>query len=220
MNQNKSATLTGEIIIMKKRIIIFSVLCLIAFGSYWLYTNVLMHQSQPADTVNLSRPAQWAVPLDKPGLRNLYKVSDQLYRGAQPETNGLRHLEELGIKTVVSLELFHSDRSKIEESGSRLNYEHIYMQTWRPTDNDVIRFMKIVSDTSRTPVFVHCYHGSDRTGTMCAIYRIVMQNWTKDEAIREMKEGGYGFHAIWTNLIEYINRLDADQIRKDLALKK
>lgn len=202
---------------MKKKIWIGLSLLIVIIGLVWLYQNVLMHQSLPSGTVDASRPAHWATPVDKPGLRNFYKVSDRLYRGAQPEEEGIRQLEQIGIKTVISLELFHSDRSMLEKTGSRMSYEHIYMQTWRPEEKDVTRFLKIVSDTARTPVYVHCYHGSDRTGTMCAIYRIIMQGWTKDEALREMQEGGYGFHSIWKNLIEFIHQLDAEKIKQSVS---
>lgn len=204
---------------MKKKIWIGLSLLIVGIGLVWLYQNVLMHQSLPSGTVDASRPVHWAKPVDKPGLRNFYKVSDRLYRGAQPEEEGIRQLEQMGIKTVVSLELFHSDRSMLENTESRMSYEHIYMQTWRPTEKDVIRFLKIVADSARTPVYVHCYHGSDRTGTMCAIYRIVTQNWTKEEAVREMREGGYGFHSIWKNLIEFIDQLDVENIRKSVSEK-
>ncbi len=205
---------------MKKRILIVIFIILAGAGSYWIYKNVLMHKSVPAEEISASRPAHWASPVNMPGIRNFFKVSDRLYRGAQPEVEGIRQLENMGVKTVISLELFHSDRSKMEEAGSRMIYEHIYMQTWKPSENDVLRFLRIVSDTTRTPVFVHCYHGSDRTGTMCAVYRIVMQDWTRDEAIREMREGGYGFHTIWSNLIDFINQLDTEGIRKELGLKE
>lgn len=46
------------------------------------------------------------------------------------------------------------------------------------------------------PIIFHCHHGSDRTGAVCALYRIVFQNVSKEDAIREMIEGEYGFHRI------------------------
>ena len=46
------------------------------------------------------------------------------------------------------------------------------------------------------PVLVHCLHGSDRTGTIVAMYRIVEQGWTREAAIAEMTGGGYGYHAV------------------------
>lgn len=83
----------------------------------------------------------------------------------------------------------------------------------------VIRFLKIVKNSKRTPVLVHCQHGSDRTGTMCAIYRIVFQGWSKEKAIQEMTQGNYGFHKIWVNLPKWIEALDIKQIKKDINKK-
>ena len=35
-----------------------------------------------------TRPANWAVKLDRPGLPNLFKIDAGLYRGAQPDGRG------------------------------------------------------------------------------------------------------------------------------------
>ena len=67
-------------------------------------------------------------------------------------------------------------------------------------------------------MFVHCQHGADRTGTATAVYRIVVEGWTKDEAIREMTQGGYGFHPLWANLIRYVRELDVDRLRREAGL--
>ena len=55
-----------------------------------------------ADPVK-TRPAAWAVKLDRPGLPNLNKVNDNLYRAAQPKAEGIQELEKLGVKTVLNL---------------------------------------------------------------------------------------------------------------------
>ncbi|MCK5172282.1 MAG: dual specificity protein phosphatase family protein [Planctomycetes bacterium] len=62
------------------------------------------------------------------------------------------------------------------------------------------------------PVFVHCRHGADRTGTACAVYRIAVEGWSKAEAIEEMTKGGFDFHGIYKNLVDYIEELDMDKI--------
>ncbi len=164
------------------------------------------------------RPSEWAVSLSRPGLSNLYKVSDQLYRGAKPESDGFIELKKMGVRTVVNLEMFHSDEEPLQLSKTNLNYEPIPMKTWEPETEQVVQFIRIMADTAKTPVFVHCYHGSDRTGTMCAVYRIIIQNWSKEQALREMKDGGFGFHAIWQNLPVFINNLDVERIRKEAGL--
>jgi protein tyrosine phosphatase len=88
------------------------------------------------------------------------------------------------------------------------------MKAWHPEKKEIVRFLQIVSNPKRTPVLVHCLHGADRTGTMCAVYRIAVQGWTKDEAIREMTEGGYNFHPAFDNLLEWIMALDMQSIKK------
>ncbi len=164
----------------------------------------------------VDRPASWAQPVKLDGVPNLHKISDTLYRSAQPTALGMKNLKQMGIKTVVNLRSFHSDRKEIGSTG--LGYEHIYMKAWHPEREDIIRFLKIATDPKRTPVLVHCLHGADRTGTMSAIYRIVVQGWSKEMAVREMTEGGYNFHAIFDNLPQWIESLDIDSIKKDVGI--
>jgi len=159
---------------------------------------------------------EWAQRLEMPDVENLHKVSEELYRGAQPTKGGMQQLKELGIKTIVNLRSFHSDREEIGDTG--LSYEHIFMKTWHAEDKEVVRFLKIVTDGERTPAFVHCQRGADRTGTMCAIYRVAVQGWSKDEAIEEMTKGGFGFYSGWKNLINYIRDLDIEEIKSKAGL--
>jgi protein tyrosine phosphatase (PTP) superfamily phosphohydrolase (DUF442 family) len=164
-----------------------------------------------------ARPKTWAQPVTLAGVSNLYRVSDVVYRSEQPSTLGLQNLKKLGIRTIVNLRSFHSDRGKIGETG--LEYEQIYMKPWHGEEEDAVRFLQIVTDPKRTPVLVHCQRGSDRTGAMIAVYRIAVQGWSKEEAIREMTEGGFGFHKTWENLPEWIRKLDIDSVKRKAGLK-
>ena len=51
---------------------------------------------------------------------------------------------------------------------------------------------------------------------MTAIYRIVVQDWSKADAIAEMRQGGFGYHPIWSNLIRYIENLDVTEWKAKL----
>jgi protein tyrosine phosphatase (PTP) superfamily phosphohydrolase (DUF442 family) len=164
------------------------------------------------------RPQAWAAKMDRPGLPNLHKVNDGLYRGAQPTPEGIKELEKLGIKTIVGLRSNHSDKEIL--GNANLVFEHIPIQTWHMKEEDVVRFLQIASDKNRQPVFVHCQHGADRTGTMCAAYRMAVDGWTKQQAIAEMTQGGFGFHSIWTNLIKFIDGLDVEKVRAKAGLRK
>jgi len=162
------------------------------------------------------RPSSWAEPLSLDGAPNLFKVSPDLYRSAQPTAKDFKNLKALGIKTVVNLRLSHSDAELIKETG--LEYEQINMESWHIRDEYAVKFLKIVTDPQKTPVLVHCKHGADRTGSMVAVYRIAVQGWSKEDAIKELKEGGYNFHSIWANIPHWIKDLDVDKIRKEAGI--
>jgi len=162
------------------------------------------------------RPATWAQPVELAGVPNLYRISGELYRGEQPTSQGMQNLKKLGVKTIINLRSLHSDRDEIGDAG--LAYEHIYMKPWHPEEEDVVRFLKIVTDPGRTPALVHCKHGADRTGTMVAVYRIAVQGWSKFEAIREMTQGGFGYHPIWSVLPLWVQTLDIDRIKRQAGM--
>ncbi|OGP56435.1 MAG: hypothetical protein A2Y65_11425 [Deltaproteobacteria bacterium RBG_13_52_11] len=170
-----------------------------------------------ADSTGITpRPGHWARLIQREALPNLHQVTPTLYRGAQPTAVGMRQLKAMGVKTVVNLRSFNSDRDELGDTG--LGYEHICMKAWHPEQEDIIRFLRITTDKDRTPVFAHCQHGADRTGLMCAIYRVAICNWTKEEAIREMTQGGFGHHTIWKNLIKFIEDLDIEGIKKQAGI--
>ena len=79
-------------------------------------------------------------------------------------------------------------------------------------DEDVVTFLRIITQPGNQPIFIHCQHGSDRTGMMCAIYRIAQQHWTNAEALREMTTGGYGFHPIWKDIATFVREFDAKTV--------
>jgi len=171
-----------------------------------------------ADTNPPVRPPNWAEAVKLEGMSNFYKLSDRLYRSDQPGKDGLARLNELGIKTVVNLRSFHSDRKKM--GNTAMAYEHIYMKAWHPEEKEVVRFLRLVTDESSGPILVHCQHGADRTGLMCAVYRVAVQGWTKEEAVKEMTQGGYNFHGVWQNLIRWFHKLDIEKVRKAAGIDR
>jgi protein tyrosine phosphatase (PTP) superfamily phosphohydrolase (DUF442 family) len=122
----------------------------------------------------------------------------------------------MGVKTVVNLRSFSSDRSKLEGTG--LRYAHIYCKAWHPEDEDTLDFLKIMSDPANHPVFVHCLHGADRTGCAVAVYRVVEQGWAMEDAVKEMHR--FGFHPIWMQIIDYLDRFDGPALSRKLARTK
>jgi protein tyrosine/serine phosphatase len=166
-------------------------------------------------TSNLAS-AQWAQPMQVQGLPNLYKVSDNLYRGALPAAEGLQELKKLGVRTVIDLRESNGNQAKMAELG--LTYEHIPMTALHVKDDDVVQFLRIAGAPDHAPMFVHCKRGADRTGLMCAVYRIAMQGWTKDQAIAEMTQGGFRFNHGYQNVVNYIRDVNIDQMKQRAGL--
>ena len=81
-------------------------------------------------TSSTTRPSQWAQPLQREGLPNLHQVTVGIYRGAQPTAAGMHQLKAMGVKTVVNLRSFNSDREELGDTC--LAGEHIYMKAWHP----------------------------------------------------------------------------------------
>ena len=126
-------------------------------------------------------------------LPKFARVSEQLYRGAQPTAEGFRKLKELGIKTVINLraedEMGLTEKATVEQLG--LRYYNLGLPGLSsPTDEQVARVMTIIDAPESGPVFIHCRRGSDRTGTIVAVYRISHEGWTGEQALTEAKRHG------------------------------
>jgi protein tyrosine/serine phosphatase len=179
-----------------------------------LKTGALTYKMDSAkiQKYQMHRPPEWATPIEKNGIQNFHRISENLYRGEKPTAIGIKQLKDMGIKTIIDLRSFSSDKDEI--GGIEIGYEHIDMKTWHPEEEDIVRFLKIVTDNTKTPVFVHCRYGADRTGLMCAIYRVVVCGWSKEAAADEMIYGGYGFHPMWKNLINYFINLNIEKLKQ------
>ncbi|MGH9883591.1 MAG: fused DSP-PTPase phosphatase/NAD kinase-like protein [Pyrinomonadaceae bacterium] len=129
-------------------------------------------------------------------LPNFHQVNSQLYRGGQPKPGGIQKLNQLGIKTVINLR-DDDERALAEEQEARaagLTYFNIPFKTWGgPQDEQVERVLALIISPANQPVFIHCRRGSDRTGTIMAIYRIEHDGWTSEQAKAEANRFGMGF---------------------------
>lgn len=151
-----------------------------------------------------------------PNYRN---VDHALHRGGQPSAKALKKLAKQGIKTIINLRVGNFNPKVVEEySSNSIRMVHLPFAPYDPQDQVMIDFLKILINPKQTPAFVHCFHGVDRTGTVCAMYRIIVQNWNKEKAIAEMKKNG--LHWWHRNLVDYISNVDIEHIRKEIGLQE
>lgn len=147
---------------------------------------------------------------------NLHYVSDSVYRSDQPNRKAFKELENYGFKTIINFRRFWNDKSKARDTD--LNLVHLPMRTAKITEADIVEALKAI-DSAQKPVLVHCWHGSDRTGVVVAAYRIVFENWTKEDAISEFRYTDFGYHESWyPHLISLLENLDVKAIQQELYL--
>jgi protein-tyrosine phosphatase len=139
-----------------------------------------------------------------PGISNVARVSGTLFRGAQPSPWAFGELKKLGIDVVVD---FRDNRQDIEIEKGRVASQGMAFVSipWNaetnPSRDNVIAFFATLRDNPGKEIFVHCQRGADRTGVMIALYRIVNDHWTPNQAVAEMTEFHY-----WNHLLPHLAR--------------
>jgi tyrosine-protein phosphatase SIW14 len=177
-----------------------TLLILVLFG---LFTSPLFAQEKASVAARPVAPAAvqpaYGEKLHLTGIPNAGKISDLLYRGAQPKDAGLAELKKLGITTIVDLR--GEDRQKTdwehrEATALGMRFVYIPVSGWSPpTDEQLAQFLSLFRDDPPQKIFVHCRYGSDRTGMFVAAYRMAMDKWSSEQAVKEMYF--FGFNGFW-----------------------
>ncbi|WP_429544960.1 dual specificity protein phosphatase family protein [Pseudomonas frederiksbergensis] len=166
-----------------------------------------------ADDSSLPRPAEWAQPVEM--QHNLFEMSPMLYRSALPDAGAVQLLEKLNVGTVINF-LPEPDSSWLSAPG--ITQVQLPYRTNHVDDADVLKVLRAIQTAeSKGPVLMHCKHGSDRTGLMAAMYRVVVQGWSKEDALNEMTQGGFGGSTHFKDGVRYMMQADIDKLRTALA---
>jgi protein tyrosine phosphatase (PTP) superfamily phosphohydrolase (DUF442 family) len=139
------------------------------------------------------------------GIGDFGEVTPRLFRGAQPNRAGFKELAKMGVGIVVDT---RGNRSKSEGREVRrlgMRYVAIPWHCPFPHDETFAKFLRLLRENPDRKVFVHCRLGDDRTGMMIAAYRMADEDWTADEAMREMRAFGFSeaHHFICPTLASY-----------------
>ncbi len=121
----------------------------------------------------------------------------RFYRSGQMTAAGLREtIDRYGIKTVLNLQHENPDphmpeswfgKPAVHESDlcEKLGVRYVLMTPdVLPQPNDL---------SKQPPVVIHCKAGLHRTGRLTAIYRMEYEGWSTGDALRELRDNGYGY---------------------------
>lgn len=164
-------------------------------------------QPQPTPVSPATQAAAVVTPqVSERDLPNFHAVTPGLLRGAAPTPEGLEALRKMGVKTVIDLRIapktVAKERAQLDRMG--VHFINLPMSGEPPTDAQIQTFLKTIADPAQQPVFVHCQHGADRTGTMIGIYREHVVGWPFDRTYKEMRK--YGFNPHWKKLAATVQR--------------
>jgi tyrosine-protein phosphatase SIW14 len=138
---------------------------------------------------------------------NFHQVDADLYRGGQPRPSAYPKLAELGIRTIINLEepkYAEREKAAVEELNrdlkpeARIDFISFPIdQTEIATDgvpHEQLRDLFQQMQKARKPIFIHCYHGRDRTGAIVALYRMLRREKSYQEATDEAFHYRLGHH--------------------------
>ena len=125
-------------------------------------------------------------------LGNFAQVSPVLYRSAQPSEQGVSQLAADGVKTILKLNADDPAEQDWAAADGITLVDQLMDNHSSPSYSQVDAALAVINDPARQPVLVHCHKGADRTGTVVAAYRVVVQKMSVAQAVAEAKSFHYG----------------------------
>lgn len=144
--------------------------------------------------------------------------NDPIFRGPRPGMNMLAwgDLQIAGVKTIINLErgyfeFFHGQMNEEIVQASIHGMTPIHLQLGDilpPSRAELFTALNLMSEAvKRGGVYVHCLHGVDRTGLVCAMWRYYRQKFTAAQAIDDLYKNG--FHRFPYEALGWVKRLES-----------
>lgn len=178
--------------------------------------HILVHENVTHQNGD-SKECVLATTIAAPAISNFDIVSEGLWRGAAPSNQALQKLADSGVKTIVDLRMAgqgaQEEASRAKKLG--IKYVHIPLGFMGPSLFKVGQFLNIVNNPANQPVFVHCRYGADRTGALVAVFRVIHDHWSFNQAYTEMRS--HHFKPWLASLKRMVARVgDSAEVQKEL----
>ncbi|MFA6213043.1 MAG: hypothetical protein WCT03_25080 [Candidatus Obscuribacterales bacterium] len=178
--------------------------------------HILVHENVTHQNGD-SKECNLATTIAAPAISNFDIVSEGLWRGAAPSNQALQKLADSGVKTIVDLRMAgqgaQEEASRAKKLG--IKYVHIPLGFMGPSLFKVGQFLNIVNNPANQPVFVHCRYGADRTGALVAVFRVIHDHWSFNQAYTEMRS--HHFKPWLASLKRMVARVgDSAEVQKEL----
>ncbi|MBP5587074.1 MAG: dual specificity protein phosphatase family protein [Lentisphaeria bacterium] len=156
------------------------------------------------------------VPEENAYPKNFHRVNDDICRSGQPSAKEMAFLFSTeGIRSVLNLRDNHDDEDEIGTLDIR-RFD-IPLSAGSISEDDLVEILRTVKSAPK-PILIHCWHGSDRTGAAVAACRIVLEDWSVEQAVSELMEQEYGHHrTLYQNIPDLLRKADWDRIRTEVS---
>lgn len=132
------------------------------------------------------------------------KVVPGLFRGPRPKDPEI--LLDWGINVVINLQSGFFQATQADEYerfdfyGNNITRVDIPMSNfWPPKAWEIVQAFRAIAKAKAEGknTYIHCMSGVDRTGYLCAVYRMQQCGWSYKEALKEWIDEGRHFWFWW-----------------------
>lgn len=152
---------------------------------------------------------------------NKHRVSETVWRSAQPAPFQIRNMAGKGIRTIVNLRgdrlcgSYWLEKKACEKAGIKLvNFQ---VRSRAAPSLDELRGAKELFERIEYPMLMHCKSGADRAGLMSALYRHLKEGVPVEQAKAELSLRYGHFRQADTGVLDYFfERYLADNARRPM----
>ena len=121
---------------------------------------------------------------------NFYPIGEDVYRSNQPDRQRLKRMKDLGVRTIINLRgasnLSHYLFEKEACDALGLTLVNVPMHARQAMPRRIlVQAIDAMRDAER-PVLMHCKSGADRAGLASAIYKLVFDGASPEEALKQL----------------------------------
>ncbi len=128
-------------------------------------------------------------------ISNLHTVDKNVFRSGILTNANIDALIPLGIRAIISLKTNPIDTAieSIWAKKHQVEFVNIPINVIFKSECEILSIRNAYRNVLKLPkpLIVHCTRGSDRTGIVIAMYRILEHKWNYDEAVKEMDNLGF-----------------------------
>jgi len=121
--------------------------------------------------------------------RNRHRVSDRLWRSAQPAPFDIAWARRAGVRTVLSLRADGFGGDPLEQDaclGEGLAFARLVLQSRATPSRETLHEAMTLLPTLEAPILMHCKSGADRAGLGAALWLMLVEGRPAAEAALQL----------------------------------